>query len=77
MGVVYATTFVGLTAGVEERQMAIAGTGLYLSSNLGMLTGVSVASKIMQASLRKELQGALIGFDGREMVSTISDKDGE
>ena len=77
MGVVYATTFVGLTAGVEERQMAIAGTGLYLSSNLGMLTGVSVASKIMQASLRKELQGALIGFDGREMVSAISDKVGE
>lgn len=76
MGIVYATTFVGLTAGVEERQMAIAGTGLYLSGNLGMLIGVSLASKIMQASLRKGLQKALMGFDGREVVSEMFDGKG-
>ncbi|KAG6991089.1 hypothetical protein G7Y79_00057g090710 [Physcia stellaris] len=75
MGTVFAATFVGLAAGVEESQMAIASTGLYLSTNLGTLTGMSVASKIMQASLRKGLKRSLVGFDGREVIleKAISD----
>ena len=72
-GIVYATTFIGLAAGVEESQMAIASTGLFLCGSLGMLTGMSVASKIMQASLRKGLKRALVGFDGREVVSEMFD----
>lgn len=72
----YATTFIGLAAGVEESQMAIASTGLYLSGNLGMLIGMSVASKIMQASLKKGLKRALVGFDGREVVSEMFDMAG-
>jgi hypothetical protein len=51
--------FVGLTAGVEKDQMAIATTGLYLSSGISVVTGVSAASAIFQSALRANLHRLL------------------
>jgi hypothetical protein len=51
--------FVGLTAGVEKDQIAIATTGLYLSSNIGVVAGVSAASAIFQSALRANLHRIL------------------
>lgn len=67
-GIVMATTFIGLAAGVDETEMAIASTGLYLSANVGSLVGASLASTVLQTSLRNGLDEGLKGFANRESV---------
>ncbi|THW92717.1 MFS general substrate transporter [Aureobasidium pullulans] len=65
-GMANSAVFVGLTAGVEKHQMAIATTGMYLSSNIAMVAGVSAASAIFQSALRSNLHqalGRMIGGD--------------
>lgn len=69
MGVAMSTTFVCLAAGVEESEMAIASTGLYLSSNIGALIGSSMASSVVQTSLRKKLDQCFKDFSDREKAS--------
>ncbi|KAL8807167.1 MAG: hypothetical protein Q9182_000849 [Xanthomendoza sp. 2 TL-2023] len=68
MGIVLSTSFVYLAAGVGESQMAIASTGLYLSSNVGVLVGASLTSNILQTTLRRGLES---GLDGRPERDTI------
>ncbi len=70
-GIVQATTFVALAAGVDETQMAIAGTGLYLSVNLGGLVGAGLASKVQLAGLKSGLEVGLEGFRDRQLVSLV------
>ena len=53
--IVFVTTFVALAAGVNEAHIAIASTGLYSSLNIGGLVGASLASNVLQASLRTGL----------------------
>ena len=66
-GIKLATTFVALAAGIDEEQMAIASSGLYLFANLGSLVGTSLASNVLQASLRNGLKTGLEDFpDGQE-----------
>lgn len=60
-GIALSTSFISLTAGVEPCQVAIASSGLYLSSNIGMVLGLSLASAILQSTLRKELRIQLEG----------------
>ncbi|KAL8819712.1 MAG: hypothetical protein Q9191_007671 [Dirinaria sp. TL-2023a] len=67
-GIVLATTFVAIAAGVDESQMAIASTGLYLSGNMGMLIGASLASNILLSTLRLGLEAELKGFPDRDIV---------
>lgn len=62
------TTFVLIAAGVEESQMAIASTGLYMSANVGGLIGASLASSVLQGSLRKGLEQGLEDFPDRPNV---------
>jgi Na+/glutamate symporter len=69
-GIALSASFIALTAGVDASQMAIASSGLYLSSNLGMVTGLSVAASILQSTLRKQLRIALEGRKDREKVIT-------
>lgn len=70
-GIVHGTTFVALAAGVPESQMAIASTGMYLSANIGVLVGASLASKVLQASLRSGLNVGLRGFPDQESVMSL------
>ena len=67
-GIALSASFIALTAGVENSQMAIASSGLYLSSNLGMVTGLSLAASILQGTLRKQLRIALEGTKNREDI---------
>jgi hypothetical protein len=67
-GIVLATTFVSLAAGVAESEIAISSTGLYLSTNIGCLVGASLASTVLQTSLRNELGERLKGFPNRDSV---------
>jgi hypothetical protein len=61
-----------LTAGVEKEQMAIATTGLYLSSNISVVAGVSAASAIFQSALRVNLRGGLERVvDGDEVCAIL------
>jgi hypothetical protein len=67
-GISLSTSFVALTAGVQPTEMAIASSGLFLSSNVGMVGGLSIAAAMFQSTLRKALRVALEGINGREEV---------
>jgi len=67
-GIALSASFIGLTAGVEPCQVAIASSGLYLSSNIGMVGGLSIASAVLQTGLRKQLRIGLEGVEGREEI---------
>ncbi|KAL8669469.1 MAG: hypothetical protein Q9168_005942 [Polycauliona sp. 1 TL-2023] len=69
VGVLSSTTFVALAAGIEESQMAIAGTGWYLCNNIGMLVGASLASNVMLTTLKSELRDRLRGWEDGEVVA--------
>ena len=62
------TTFVALNAGVDETLMAIASTSLYLSVNVGGLVGTSLASNVLQGSLRTGLDAGLKDLPDRQAV---------
>jgi predicted metalloendopeptidase len=67
-GIALSATFIGLTAGVEPCQVAIASSGLYLSMNIGMVGGLSIAAAILHTSLEKQLRISLEGMQGRQEV---------
>lgn len=54
-GMAHSAVFVGLAAGVEEKDMAIAGSGLYLSGSIGGVAGLSSASAVFMQTLRPGL----------------------
>ena len=64
VGIVVSTTFVYLAAGVDDSQMAIASTGLYLSANIGLLVGASLMNNILQTTLKAGLEQKLRGWEG-------------
>ncbi|KAI4854607.1 MFS general substrate transporter [Aureobasidium sp. EXF-8845] len=71
-GMANSAVFVGLTAGVEKEQMAIATTGLYLSSSISVVAGVSAASAIFQSTLRANLHRFLERVvDGDEIARKV------
>jgi hypothetical protein len=67
-GIALSATFIGLTAGVDPCQVAIASSGLYLSSNIGQVGGLSVAAAVLQSTLKKQLRISLEGMHDREKV---------
>lgn len=67
-GIALSASFIGLTAGVEQEELAIATSGLFLSANIGCVVGVSAAGSVMEAGLEKGLRVALEGWEGRQKV---------
>lgn len=67
-GVISSSLFVYLAAGVDESQMAIASSGLYLGQNVGALLGVSLASNVLFNVLRSGLERRLEGFPDKDIV---------
>jgi MFS family permease len=67
-GIINSSVFVGLTSGVAEDEVAIAGSGLYLSSNIGAVAGISGASAIYQFVLQRGLKAAVAGRPDGEKV---------
>lgn len=71
-GMANSAVFVGLTAGVDKESIAIAASGLYLSSNIGAVTGVSAAGAIFQNALRWKLDRILSReSDGTEIIRKV------
>ncbi|CAG9945275.1 unnamed protein product [Clonostachys rosea f. rosea IK726] len=60
-GIAHSAIFVAIAAGVDEEHMAIASSGLYLSTSVGAVTGISAGSAVMQAVLRPTLEKSLFG----------------
>lgn len=72
-GVAHSAIFVAVTAGVGEGKMAIAGSGLYLSGNIGAVVGIAAGSALFQTSLKGYLLGNLDGLpNGKEVFSRFS-----
>ncbi|KAK6609499.1 major facilitator superfamily transporter [Botrytis cinerea] len=67
-GIALSASFIGLTAGVEQEELAIATSGLFLSANIGCVVGVSAAGSVMEAGLEKGLRVALEGWEGRQKI---------
>lgn len=70
-GIALSAMFVVLTAGIDHCEMAIGSSGLYLSSNVGMVAGISIASALLQSTLRKQLRISLEGTEGMNKVSHL------
>ncbi|KAK5713539.1 hypothetical protein LTR15_011239 [Elasticomyces elasticus] len=62
-GMVSSSAFLGLTAGVEEEDMAIAASAVYLFFNIGAIAAVSSGGAVFESSLRSSLER---GLEGRE-----------
>ena len=58
-GMAHSAIFVGLTSAVAKDEVAIAGSGLYLSSSIGSVAGVSGAAATFQIALQLGLKQAL------------------
>jgi hypothetical protein len=55
----HASVFVALASSIDEKDVAIAGSGLYLSGNIGAVTGLSLASAVFNGALQHDLTSAL------------------
>ncbi|KAH7327133.1 major facilitator superfamily domain-containing protein [Rhexocercosporidium sp. MPI-PUGE-AT-0058] len=76
-GIAFSATFIGLGASVGRGEMAMATSGLYLCSGLGMVLGVAGASAVQIGSLKTLLIEALNGIPGsgkimEEVISSVS-----
>jgi len=68
-GITQSAVFVDLAAGVEDSEIAIASSGLYLCGNIGMLAGISSASSIFGTALRNSLADVLRDVSNADEVS--------
>lgn len=71
-GIAGSAVFVGLAASVEESEMAIASSGLYLSSNVGSVAGVTASSAIFSNSLKSKLDELLASWPQGHKVKSNS-----
>ncbi len=67
-GVALSTTFIGLAAGVEPADIAIAGTGLYQAQNIGVVVGLSVVGSLLRTTLRPQLEEGLRDIKDMERI---------
>jgi len=62
------SVFVALTVGVDNSHMAVATSGLYLSGNIGAVSGMSVVSAVLQSTLRVSLAKNIKNIDGKDEI---------
>ncbi|KLJ11599.1 hypothetical protein EMPG_13222 [Blastomyces silverae] len=63
-GIAHSAAFVALTASVEESEVAIACSGLYLSANIGSVIGLSASTALYQGKLQSGMYEALKDIEG-------------
>lgn len=68
-GISHSAAFVALTASVEESEVAIACSGLYLSANIGSVIGLSASTALYQGKLQSGMYKALKDIEGGKKVS--------
>lgn len=67
-GVSLSAAYIALTARLDSSKVAVSTSGFYLSLNLGSLVGVSVASLLIQSSVRQQLRETLRDFPNRDQL---------
>ena len=72
MGTAMSTTFVAITAGVDQADFAVAGTGLYQSFGLGAASAPIVMMTVLQSTLRPMLSQALRSVGNRDEVCSLT-----
>jgi hypothetical protein len=68
-GMISSAAFVSLAAGVDEKDMAVAASGMYLFFNIGSIAAVSSADAVFGSSLKRYLVHALLGREDSAEVS--------
>lgn len=68
-GIGVTSTLIAIIAAAGSEEQAVATAVSYLFRALGMVTGVSVSSMLVQGSLRRELSRTLNGTDAEEVSS--------
>ncbi|KAE9968812.1 hypothetical protein EG328_007270 [Venturia inaequalis] len=69
-GMAEAATFIGLTASVPTEYQAMAIGGLFLASNVGVISGLAGSSAVAELTLKRELDKTLLSFPNKEKVRT-------
>jgi predicted MFS family arabinose efflux permease len=72
-GITLTIAFIDLAATVDDTEMSIASSGLYLSANIGSVAGVSISTAVFGTSLKYQLENLLADWpDGPEVRITKS-----
>jgi hypothetical protein len=70
-GIAHSAVFIGLTSSVAVGEVAIAGSGLYLSGNVGGLVGSAGSSLVFQLALQKNIWKAVESLpNGKEVIAS-------
>jgi len=72
MGTMQSTTFIHLAASLDQSEMAIAGTALYVAQNVFMLLGIQLATTVLHAQLRTNLENSLHGIKHKSKVRVFA-----
>jgi hypothetical protein len=68
MGIIQSTTFIHLAASLDQSEIAIAGTALYLAQNLFVLVGIQLATALLHSRLYATLSRGLKGIKHKSKV---------
>ncbi|EWC47309.1 hypothetical protein DRE_03428 [Drechslerella stenobrocha 248] len=68
MGLSQAASFVAMTAGLEKEHYAVATSGLYLSSSVGLVAGVSLVNVVLQNAVTAILGRRLTGPGSKKII---------
>nr|OQO31991.1 hypothetical protein B0A51_00333 [Rachicladosporium sp. CCFEE 5018] len=74
-GMIASSTFVGLAAGVDDHDVAIAASGMYMFSNIGLIAAVSAGSAAFQTTLRSSLSSTFNDVKGGKEIIQQALKD--
>lgn len=68
LGASYSALFIALAASVTEEEFPIAGSGLYMFSSIGSVTGISISGTVFKWFAKKGLLSKLSGVKGGTQV---------
>ncbi|OAX81261.1 hypothetical protein ACJ72_04400 [Emergomyces africanus] len=68
-GIAHSAAFIALSASVDESEIAIAGSGLYLSANIGAVIGLSASTALYQGKLQSGMYEALKDIEGGKKIA--------
>ena len=68
-GIVITTVYIATTIGIDAADTAIAGAGFYQCLSIGWVSGVGIATAVLQATLRPALSRGLDDIPGKQRVS--------
>ena len=71
MGIIQSTTFIHLAACLDDLEIAIAGTTLYLAQNVFVLVGIQLTTALLYSRLRTTLEPGLDGIKHKPKVKYL------